>query len=129
MGLVHPTEDPCELAEVVAAGQEAVEGRLLERGAELPRRVRMIGPGVVAADPGGAPVRVQQPQEDADRGRLAGAVGAQEPEDLALGDAERDVIDRADAAEVLGEPIDLDDGGHASHKHPMRGGLGATRAG
>ena len=43
----------------------------------------------------------QQRREHLDRRGLAGAVRAEKREDLALGDVERDVIDRFDLAECF----------------------------
>src|SRR4029077_6336995 len=45
------------------------------------------------------------------RRRLAGAVGAEEPEDLAALDAEADVVDGGHAAVAFREVLNLDHGG------------------
>src|SRR5690606_11281980 len=52
--------------------------------------------------------RAQQPQQHADGRRLAGAVRPEKAEDLPAPHAEADVIDRAAAAEVPRETLDLD---------------------
>ena len=75
-------------AEVVASGKEAIQRRLLKRCAEQPRGPRMIGPAIVSADPCGAAVAVLQPEEDADRGGLAGPVWPEETEYLSFGNAQ-----------------------------------------
>ena len=50
------------------------------------------------------------PRQHADGRGLAGAVVAEEAQDLALGHAEADIIDRTHITVVLGEPLHLDDG-------------------
>ena len=79
-------------------GQEADQGAHLVRGrhdvaAEHPRRPRG---------------RSRQAGEDAQRGRLAGAVGAQEAVDRTLWDGEVDAVEGARRAVDLGEAPDLD---------------------
>src|SRR5262249_49060882 len=49
----------------------------------------------------------QQAAKNADGGRLARAVGAEEAEDLALADFHGDVVDRCEAAELLYQVIDF----------------------
>ena len=49
--------------------------------------------------------------EHLDGGRLAGAVGAEQSDDLALGEAERDPVHGSEGAIVLGEVVDVEDGG------------------
>ena len=75
------------------------------------------------------------PGEDLDQRRLAGAVVAEQREDLALAQLERDVAQRERRAVLLGEPRDLEDGlGHVRPPLPgscgsaPRGGGGARRA-
>ena len=62
---------------------------------------------VDAADRRRAARRLQQPAEHADRRRLAGAVAAEKPEDLALADLERQPIDGDEVAEA---PREIGDG-------------------
>src|SRR5207253_11402735 len=70
------------------------------------------GPGagpqdVVARDPSDAPAGVQERAQDGDRGRLAGAVGPEEPEQLTRLDRERDAVDGREVPEPLDEAVDL----------------------
>ena len=58
------------------------------------------------------PDGAQQAAHHADGRGLAGAVGAQEAEDLALLDVERDAVDGREVAEALGEAVELDRGRH-----------------
>src|SRR6185437_13793568 len=53
------------------------------------------------------------------RRRLAGAVGADQPQYLARVDAETDILDGDQAAEALGEAGDLEHG-RAAHATPLR---------
>src|SRR5262249_50891579 len=68
--------------------------------------------GVKAGNRGEPRGRCQQPQEDAQRRGLARPVGAEEPEDLAGRDHERQVIDGDDLAarhcKLAGQMLDLD---------------------
>jgi hypothetical protein len=57
-------------------------------------------------DPPG--VGLLQPEQQADRRRLPRARLADERVSGAGGDSERDVVDRRDRAERLGDPMDLD---------------------
>ena len=54
-----------------------------------------------------------RPEDEADDRRLAGAVGPQEPEHVALADLHVEAVDRAQAAELLGERVRGQDGGAA----------------
>ena len=56
-------------------------------------------------------VGLREAEDHVDGGGLAGAVGAEEGDDLALLEGEVDAADGVDGAEVLGDPGDLD-GGH-----------------
>src|SRR4029077_18405444 len=53
-------------------------------------------------------VRAPQALEDLHRGRLAGAVGAEQPEDLSLFDAKRDPVNRHQAPVALSQSVDDD---------------------
>src|SRR2546430_6627577 len=59
---------------------------------------------------------VGQAQQHQDGGGLAGAVRAQEPEDLAAPDGERHVVDGGRTPVALGEILRLDDG--LAHRRP-----------
>jgi len=51
-------------------------------------------------------VEAQQRGEDAERRRLAGAVGTEEPDDLARGDLERDAAERELRAVTFPKAVD-----------------------
>ena len=65
---------------------------------------KMSKPAMTALPVDGRHVAGQDPH----RRRLAGAVGPEEAEDLALVDAEADVVDGGEAAVLLGEVLNLD---------------------
>ena len=106
--LVHPAHRAGKQPQVVAPGEEPVQSRLLQRGAEQAGSPGVLGPAVVASDPGHAAVRVLEAQKDADGRGLAGPVRAQKTEHLALGDAERDLVQGAHAPISFGDPLHLD---------------------
>ena len=64
-------------------------------------------------------VGVTESDERAQGGRLAGSVGTEEADDLALVDVEAQVVDGPHGAEVLGEVLNRDDG-HVHAHHPER---------
>ena len=78
---------------------------------------RRVPPAVVAHDDGATRRRAQEAEEDADRRRLAGAVRAEESEDLVLADREIEIEDAAALAVALGQADDLDRVG-AHHAGP-----------
>jgi hypothetical protein len=53
--------------------------------------------------------RLDETEEDAKRGRLAGSVRAEKPGDPSALDGEAEVVDRDRLAEPFREPVDLDD--------------------
>jgi len=108
IGLRQSVQPALEL-EVLAAGEEVVQCRLLQRGADPPAHLRALGGHVEAGDGGASRGRREQRREHVDRRGLACAVGTQEPVDLAGLDLELDAVDRADAAfELPDEATDSD---------------------
>ena len=97
-------------AQVLAAGEQRVERRLLQRGADRPRAPAAPSrDDVEAADARRAGGRRQQRRQHQHGGRLAGAVRAEEAVDLARADREVDAVDGARALlELADEPLDLD---------------------
>ena len=74
--------------------EEGVEHELLGHDAELAAGLRVVGLHVVAQDADLAARGAHQAGEDADEGRLAGAVRAEQAEELALFDGQADVVKR-----------------------------------
>ena len=98
-------------AQVLAAGQERVEGSLLECRADPRPHLRPFVDNVETGHAGGARGRREQRREHVHSRRLAGAVGAEEAVDLARGDREVDGVDRARALfELADELLGLDRG-------------------
>ena len=88
---LHPRVEPALLGEIA------------------PGRARQqLALGAPPRDPAG--VGLEDAERDPHRRRLAGPVRAEEPEDLARGDLEREIVERDDGAEPLGEVVD--DEGH-----------------
>ena len=84
--------------------RRAEQPGVLERSSQSPQRTAARSErGDVTAvqhDPTG--VRHQEARNDVEQGGLAGTVGADEPEDLAVVQPDRDVVEGRDAGEALG---------------------------
>jgi hypothetical protein len=81
-------------ADQLAAGHQRVERRLLERHADGPAHLRWVLDHVVTGDTRGSPGGSKQRAEHSHRGRLAGAVRAEEGVDLAGGHVQVHAVDR-----------------------------------
>ena len=88
LGAAHALQPPLE-DEVLAPGRLAVDTRRLRHVPDRAAHRAGLGRDVVPGDGGAARVGLRQRGEDPDGGRLAGAVRAEQAEDLALGDRER----------------------------------------
>jgi hypothetical protein len=109
----HAVERQLQL-QMLAARQQGVEGRLLERRADRPPHGRPVPHDVVAADPRAPTGRGEQRREHVDGRGLSRAVRAEEAVDLTGGDVEVDARDGPDPAlELPDEPPDLDRAVHA----------------
>ena len=112
----------------------------------IPRRidpVRRRREQALALEAELAGVRPVQARDHVERRRLAGAVRADQPDDLALADVERDVVERDDPAEAAGDVANLEQrhgrstlrsraskwkpDGVVRRRHPARGLLGPHR--
>ena len=105
--------DPIQLGvepEVLRGGHLHVQRRVLEDQADVAAHVVAPADDVEAADARDPGRGLGQRAEHVDRGALAGAVRAEEAEDLARRDGERDAADRVDLAVGLDEVVDLDGG-------------------
>jgi hypothetical protein len=103
-------------AQVLRGGQVAVERRVLEDEADVAADVVSLAHDVVAGDARAARGGAREGAEHVDGRRLAGAVGSEEPEDLAGGDLEAHAPHGLDLAEGLLEVGDLDRGSKFSHR-------------
>ena len=88
----HPVEHPVvdDLVAGVGAGERRADLRAV---ADAAPHLDRLGRHVVARDPGGPGGRPEQGDQHPQRGGLAGAVGAEEADDLTLGHVEVDALD------------------------------------
>ena len=94
---------------VLAAGEQRVERRLLQRRADRRPHLRALVHDVVAGHAGRARGRRQQRRQHQHGGGLAGAVRSQEAVDLARVDVQVDTVDRArPLLELTDESVGLD---------------------
>ena len=97
--------------QVLPAGEERVEGRLLQRRADPRPHLRPLVDDVETGHARGARGRRKQRRQHVHGRRLAGAVGAEEAVNLARGNGEVDRVDRARALlELADELLGLDRG-------------------
>ena len=98
-GAAVRAREPLVHAEQLVGGQPVGEAEQLGQVAE--RAVRLRRAGGRAGEPRLAAGRADQPARDLDQRRLAGAVGPEQPDELAVADLE------ADALEGLDRPVRL----------------------
>src|SRR5262249_21882898 len=106
-----PPLDAVELreeAQVLQAAHARVEVLVGEHQVDQRPDARPLPRDVEAEDGGAAAARSRAAAEDADRRRLAGAVVAEQAEDLALGDVERDAVERLHLAVAFVESGESD---------------------
>jgi hypothetical protein len=116
-GLAQPVE-PAEQDEVLAAAENLVDGRLLAAEADPPPDLVGGASHVGAGHHRPAAVGSQEGGEHPDRGRLAGAVRAEQAADGAGGDRQVEPVERPGVAEALVEALGLDRQQLVSHRHP-----------
>ena len=120
--------------QVLHRAQLLEEGRIDRHPVDEPLDRELVALDVEAEHLDPALVQGQQPRDEADEGRLAGAVGAQDPVDRATLQAERDVVDREDRGlapvdvEALGDVLD-EQGRRAGRDPGPEGGALGVRAG
>jgi hypothetical protein len=91
--------------DVLENGQPGHRADQLERAADAERRppIRRQPRHLPPAEVDGAAVGYVAARDQVEDGRLAGAVRADQPDDLARPDGQRDAVDRAEPAEGLGQ--------------------------
>jgi hypothetical protein len=100
----------------VLPGREVlVEAGVLEDDAEALARLVARARGVEAVDLDRPARRPEQGREHLDRRRLPRAVGAEEGEDLAAPDVERDVVDGGELAEAADDVLHANDRFRGAH--------------
>ena len=102
--------------EVPAAAQIRIEARLLDEAGDAVEGARPVDDGVAAEQLRRALVGPDQPEQDPQRCRLPGAVGAEVAVDVAGADRQVHVVDRGDVSVALDEPTRFD--GRAAHLSP-----------
>ena len=105
----EPGELP-EEREVLLGGEPAVQGDLLRHDPDASPDVGAVRGGVEPEHPHGAGVGREQGREDAQGGRLARAIGPEQPEGLPALDDEIEPPAGPDVPEGLLEPGDLEGG-------------------
>ena len=119
VGAVHPAAQVGEVLDRVGAGQPVVEVELARQVADPPVDGDRVARRLDAEHLGATGGRSDEIEQDPHHRRLAGAIGSEEPEDLALGDVEVDVDDPAMDAVGLGQALGMDDRVHG--RTPVRG--------
>ena len=107
-------EQPQRFASTRLLAVAEVSGQISEPGPDRDA----LALSIEAEDPGAARARMQQVEEGADRRRLAGAVRAEQAEDLARLHRKSYVLDAAHVAVEFGQPVGLD------HRHALMLSLG-----
>jgi hypothetical protein len=102
---VQRGEQPQCLADPQLVGQ----GSVLQLGADAAAQAVAGRRRVEAEDLRRAAVRPTQALEDLDGGRLSGAVGAEQAEQLATADGEGHAVEDVGRPVALAQPIDFDD--------------------
>ena len=96
------------IVEGLGNGEKPVEVELLRCQPDRLTRLAVVVDRIVAEDVDRSRGRLREPGRAVDQGRLAGAVGAQEPEELPRLDLERDATQRLDPGRVaLNQALDL----------------------
>ena len=96
-----------EERDVLVDAQVAVQREALREVADRAGDVAMLLHRILAEHADRARVDMQQPADRADRRRLAGAVGTNQPEHLAFVDTKRHPAQRLDAAVPLDDVLEL----------------------
>src|SRR3954453_11402776 len=117
-----------EQRERLGDGQPVGELALLELDPDDRAEPAAVPDRVEAQDANGAGIGIPETGGRLDRGGLAGAVGAEDSEDLALLDGERDAVDHGAVAVALRELIDVDDVHARSIGAPCVPHIGRTSA-
>src|SRR6185437_13357023 len=103
------------IGQVLPRSEIVIKADRVRQIADAALHLQGLAHRVEAADIDGALIRLGEAQQHEDGGRLAGAVGAQQAENLAALDREIDAVDRGDAAvEFLQPPGRYDGVGHAA---------------
>ena len=103
-------DQPRGVAQIIGGGEIVVEADRVGQIADAPLDRKRLARRIEAEHAHLACRDVGQPEHHQDGGGLAGAVGAEQAENLAAADGERDVVDGDRRSVGLGEALGLDDG-------------------
>jgi hypothetical protein len=120
---VHATDK----AEVLGCGETAEEGEAFGDNADLAFDFDGVGECVETEDPDTAGGGGEEAGEHLDGGGFAGAVGAEEAEELAGRDGEIDVLNGGEVAESPGEALGGDGRDHVGEAY-LRGNWGSRES-
>jgi hypothetical protein len=124
---VQAAAQPAEQVDDLAAGEVGPQRHVAGHVREPAVQRDDVAPRVAVEQADGAAVGAQQAEQDADRRRLARAVGAEEGVHLARGHLEVQAIERPRRAEGLAQIRDRDRGRHVAH-HTSAGADAGRRA-
>ncbi len=111
-------EQVCEELDVLVDGEILVEAEALRHVAYMGLCGFRVGDGVDPVDHDRAGIRPHHSGEHAQRRGLAGAVGPDQPENLAAVDREGEAVDRGDVGESFDETVDADELNRLGHGLP-----------
>src|SRR5262249_51490156 len=112
--------------QVLGHAELAVERATLRHVPDPPADGDRVGEDIEPGDAGAAAGGGEVAGQDAHGGGLAGPVGAEKPDDAALGDHERHAADGRVFAVILGELLDDNHAEPVSGGKPGRGSLADT---
>ncbi len=99
---------PGQVVDGLAAGEVGPQAHVTGNVGEPAVQGHGVAPGVATEEPGGTGVAALQAEQHPDRGRLPGAVGAEESGDLTGTDGQVQAVERFDGAERLAQVGDFD---------------------
>src|SRR5215207_9581581 len=111
--LVEATAQPAQQVDDLAAREVGPQVHVPGHVRQLTMQLGSVTPGIPAEQRDRARVGAQQTQQYANRGRLAGAVGAEEAMHLAARNAQVEAVEGRRAPEALDQAGDVDDCVHA----------------
>jgi hypothetical protein len=100
--------EPADKAEILSSGKVLIDRGVLTGHADQRTDRPRVGGHVVTEHRGPSRVRFEDGAEDADSGRLAGAVGSEQTQYAAPGDSQVDAVQRRYGTEALGQPLSPD---------------------
>ena len=103
LGAVGKTAQPAQKANQLAAGHVLIEPQFPREIGDVFSGCDAVRPAIVLGDESAAGGRLQKPENQAKRGRFAGAVRPQEAEHLSCRDGHPEVVQGSMIAVILGQ--------------------------